>query len=178
MFRENGQNKNRTNLHRIDRRLTRLQCEQRFDRPYDQHTDHHDWKNGNRVSGHIHDEQVHRHLAKKHAEHIISRGRCETSNAETVTCFSGPRARSHDFLMISRLDSLSFESSVPFWPADWLYPGGLTLSADFSCLFLKHGRSWTSRRSADGPPSLVVLTWWSPTTIWSSCSWPRPFPLP
>jgi len=53
------------------------------------------------------------------------------------TCFSGPKAKSQDFLIISRLDSLSLVSSVPFCPADWLYPGGLTLSVDFSCLFLK-----------------------------------------
>lgn len=56
---------------------------------------------------------------------------------DQCTCFSGPKARSQDFLMISLLHSLSFDSSVPFRPLDWLYPGGLTLSDDFSCLLLK-----------------------------------------
>lgn len=90
---------------------------------------------------------------------VISDRLCETSNMvqkEIHTCFSGIRARSQDFLMISLLASLSFDSSVPFWPADCLYPGGLTFFADFSRLLLKQGTtrvrkyiSWKrSRRQA------------------------------
>lgn len=54
-----------------------------------------------------------------------------------LTCFKGPKARSHDFFIIKWLESDSLEDSVWTWLTEGLKPGGEARSV-LSCLFLKN----------------------------------------